>query len=239
MSTLYVVLFCAALVLFVAATIFLAYRLKVLTDAHRYTGGYRKADLLKLAVRFMQLEAQAYHHTLHEAIQLVDQQNLPNVRFGEITLQDIKDAEADLKTRFLPPTLEEGLMGALDRLCKDKVAERASLDMTADAEMQLYLPPEKLTYLYGLLALLSDDLICQGNASWCHITLYKKDRRILVEIATDSSLDLDRHLDHTREGFDSSEVMCLIYKNLLEAQWEWHRRKGNLRFVLQFARPAY
>ncbi|MFA0964894.1 hypothetical protein AB9P05_24005 [Roseivirga sp. BDSF3-8] len=188
--------------------------------------------ILKLAIEYIHEENMLYQATLQEAIDFIESLNLSLSYYQQVGLDDLKYDELNLRTRYAPQKLEEGLVSALQEYILKTSCIRQQLSVSLNEESPVELPQQQLAYYYGILTIIMDSYTGgMGKAEFCQINVGQNEQMAWAEIVTDSALDLSEHL-RLEKMQNSPESMAFAYRELLSAHWNWVRKDKYQHFYL-------
>lgn len=233
MTTLFIILFAVIILLLVANLVLLMK--KNLSKGQATSDSPEQLatkHILKLAIEYIHEENTLYQGALQNAIKFIERLDLNLSFYQKIDLDDLKYEEINLRTRYAPQKLEEGLISALQEYIIKTSYIRDQLTVSLNEESPVDLPYQMLTYYYGILAIILDAFTDgQGKAEFCQINIGQNNKMAWAEIITDSKLDLSDHLKLEKME-QSPEVIAYLYRELLNARWKWVRRDKFQHFYL-------
>ncbi|MGB3180461.1 MAG: hypothetical protein WBB45_03675 [Cyclobacteriaceae bacterium] len=191
MTTLFILLF-AITILLLAANLFVLIKKYKPTELVLQANPEQLAakHILKIAIEYIHEENTLYQANLKGAIDFIESLN-PNLSYYQkIDLDDLKYEELNLRTRYAPQKLEEGLVSALQEYIIKTTLVKQQLTVSLNEESPIDMPHQMLTYYYGILSIILDSFTSGiGEAAFCQVNIGQNKQMVWAEGNTPHLLD--------------------------------------------------
>lgn len=187
--------------------------------------------LLELAIKYIHDETLMYQANLQQAIEFIESLDVDFNNKQKVTLSDIKSEEVDLRHRYTPEKLQAGIVSALQDYITCSVRDHERQEVNLNMESSIILPERMLTYYYGIISIVLDNIINPPSGTYCQINIGQNEKMAWAEIVTNANINLEEKLTVKNNEHDR-EIIALIYRKLLNANWKWFRKEDYLHFYL-------